>query len=133
MPDGYYIVIFDAQLDAMFVRRGMVYTHERRRARRAETIAKSLINNRTNKLRWSIHVKEATSLKKRQTGFFLGSDLDYAKWVHEGTKTPIRPKRAKYLSVPAYRGAKTHVQRLTVRGQKAQLFLVKAMNRVTPG
>ena len=130
---GYYIVIFDAQLDAMFVRRGMVYTHERRRARRAETIAKQLVKNRTNVLRWSIHVKEQTARKKRMTGFFLGSDVPYMRYVEEGTDTPIRARSKKGMSVPVFKGATERTRRRTVRGQKAQHILVRAMNQVTPG
>ena len=133
MASPVYVQIFDAKLDAMFVRRGMVYTHERRRARKAETIAKQLVKDRTRRLRWSIHVKEVTSRRRRETGFWVGSDLYYSKYVHDGTKTPILPTRARYLSVPAYRGARTHVQRESVRGQRPQMFLVIAMNRVAPG
>lgn len=131
------VVIFDAQLDRMFVRRGMVYNHERRRARRVETIAKSLVNDRTRRLRWSIRVIESTDRRKRETGFWVGSDLDYAKYVHDGTTGPIRANGPWKLSVPAYRetipGTAPRVRRTSVRGQRAQMFLVRAMNRATPG
>ena len=136
MADLLRVVIFDAQLDAMFVRRGMVYTHERRRARRAETIAKQIVGVRSRRLKWSIRVTEQTNRRRRETGFYLGSDLYYAKWVHDGTDQ-IFAKSRLGMKVPAYRetirGTAPTVRRRTVRGQKAQLFLVKAMNRVTPG
>lgn len=137
MADPYYLQIFDAKLDAMFVRRGMVYTHERRRARKAETIAKQLVNDRTRRLRWSIHVKEVTDRRKRETGFWVGSDMHYAKNVHDGTTGPIHANGPWKLSVPAYRetipGTVPRVRRAEVAGQRAQMFLVIAMNRVAPG
>lgn len=137
MADVVRVIIYDAKLDAMFRRRGMVYTHERRRARRAETIAKRLVGKRSGDLKRSIRVTEATSVRRRQTGFWIGSPLYYARWVHDGTDSPIVAKSEEGMSVPIrrekIRGTSRRERRMTVRGQRAQLYLTRARDRVMPG
>lgn len=137
MADRIRVIIYDAQLDAMFRRRGMVYNHERRRARRALTWARRMAPKRSRALVNSLHVTEATSPKRRTTGFWIGARAPHSVFVHEGTRMIIFARSRKGMSVPIFpemgpRGTSPRTRRRTVRGQRAQPFLTRARDRVMP-
>jgi len=79
----------------------------------------------------------------------VGTNVEYAIWVHEGTgiygprKTPIVPKNFRYLKWPVknqsgqgrrrYKGGKTEnfAYAKSVRGMKPRPFLTRALQQVT--
>ena len=76
-----------------------------------------------NSLRWELRVGSGGNLR-----VLVGSDLDYALYVHEGTEGPIRPKRAKVLRFKGKGGV--FIFRKEVSGIPPTPFLTNALKRL---
>ena len=76
------VVVYDSAIEAMSLPGGQVYKWTRQRAQRIRTLAIKKAPKRTGLLRESIHSR----YEKPANGtiFYVGSDVYYAKWVHEG-------------------------------------------------
>lgn len=55
----------------------------------------------------------------------VNNTAEHALWVHDGT-TLIRPRTARFLSVPRRRGSALRTRRRWVRGQKGNPWLYRA-------
>lgn len=76
----------------------------------------------------------ARRMRAGRTGIWyeVGSDLPYAIFQHEGTRSPIRPRRAKVLRFqPA--GGSAYVFAKQVRGVRATPYLTDALRSLTNG
>jgi HK97 gp10 family phage protein len=118
-----------------------------RRGVRVQARARRNAPSKTGRLRTSIEVASVPRVVAGVTTFAIvvGTDLEYAKWVHDGTgvygprHTPIRPKTG---SVLVFEGRRLGVQlkkggkgpRIVVvrevAGQKARPFLKDALKAV---
>lgn len=82
----------------------------------------------TGKMRSSIVGRRLR--KGRGVWYEVGTDVPYAIYQHEGTRTPIVPRRAKVLRFqPA--GSSVYVFRPRVRGVKGAPFLTDALKSLT--
>lgn len=66
----------------------------------------------------------------RGVWYEVGSDLPYAIYQHEGTRSPILPRRAKVLRFQA-KGSSTFIFRPQVRGVKGVPYLTDALKTLT--
>lgn len=92
---------------------------------RVQTFARRYVRVDTGNLKQSIEVRVTPP------GAQVGSDEDYAAWVHEGTgvfgphKQRIYPKRGSYLVFTAKDG--TVVFARSVRGMRPNRYLTRAL------
>jgi hypothetical protein len=115
-----------------------------KRGIRVQARARRNAKARTGRLRGSIEVASVPRVVSGVTTFaiIVGSNLDYAKWVHDGTgiygprHTLIRPKSSQYLVFPARRlgvtlkGSKRKPRMVftpQVKGQHPNPFLKDAL------
>lgn len=104
-----------------------------RRGLRVQARARRNAHAVTGRLRASIEVATQPRVVNGVSTFAIvvGSNLDYAAWVHEGTgvfgphHTMIRPTRGKLLVFTNKRGRTVHVH--SVLGQKPQKYLQRAL------
>lgn len=75
-------------------------------------------------------ISQRASGKRDGVWYQVGSDLKYAIYQHDGTKTPIRPRRAKVLRFKPS-GSSTYVFAPQVRGVKGSHFLTEALAAMT--
>jgi hypothetical protein len=101
-----------------------------------ETRAKTLCPVDSGYLRSSINTRLA--VEKAVPVVYVGSHVEYALWVHEGTgiygprHTPIRPIHGKYL-VFKPKGSTRTVYAKQVRGMRGRPFLAQALRDVLGG
>lgn len=112
---------------------GIVDQAVARAAGRVRDDAKRIISSEgrvnTGALVQSIYVKKGRDLG-HVTTYYVGSDLKYAIFQHEGVQGPIVPRRARVLRFTS--GGKT-VFTMRSRGFKGIKYLTRALDNLTPG
>jgi hypothetical protein len=109
---------------------GVVVREMVKRGKKVETLAKRLCPVDHGRLRSDIHLDVVT--RGSVTGVRIGSSLDYALYVHEGTGIygprgrPILPKSGRFL-VFTPRGGSKIVFAKSVRGTPGKPFLTEAL------
>lgn len=99
-----------------------------RRGRKVQSAARRRINSRTGALSRSIEVDIV--IVDRTAGARIGTNLSYARFVHDGTgvhgpnRRPIKPTRRKAL---AFGGVGGNVVVASSRGQRGTHFLRNAL------
>lgn len=109
-------------------------------ARQVMNRAKVLAPVRTGRLRGSIRI-EARRLLSLRSVYTIGSDVSYARYVHDGTRPhTIRPKRAYTLSrgrKPAlsfvWNGRRVFYAKVRHPGTKPRPFLDRALREIASG
>lgn len=100
------------------------------RGARVQRAAQRRINSRTGALARSITVDTVRG-PDGGAGVRVGSNLSYARFVHDGTgvygpgRRPIRPTRRKAL---AFSGSGGEVVVASSRGQRGTRFLIEALD-----
>lgn len=129
MPVNVTVRLDDAAITRMLTSpEGDVVRDAFRRGKQVETIAKQRCPVNTGRLRSSIQTNVHAGFG-RQPIVTVGSDVQYALWVHDGTgvyanRSPITPKRSKFLRFNV--GVRTVYAR-QVRGQRSVPFLRNAL------
>lgn len=82
----------------------------------------------TGALRSSIVARRVRS-GKREVRYQVGSDLEYALYQHEGTRSPIVPRRARVLRFTGSSGKVVYAKQ--VRGVQGVPFLTNALKSLT--
>lgn len=99
-----------------------------KRGQKVRTAARRRINSRTGELARSIEVDIV--IVGRTAGARIGTELSYARFVHDGTgiygpsRRPIRPRRGKAL---AFQGTTGQVVVASSQGQRGTHFLRNAL------
>jgi hypothetical protein len=108
---------------------GPLARHMLTRGHRVRRAARRNINSRSGDLARSIDVK--IIIENGGAGVRVGSDLFYARFVHDGTgiygprQRPIRPERRKAL---AFGGSQGTVVVASSSGQRGTKFLLRALD-----
>lgn len=110
----------NAAIQGMFESYGEIGRFGQRTTTTAVGLARLKVGKRTGRLAASIRGNPAAGALRYTIS--LGSPLDYAGWVEDGTDTPILPTSGRWLAVGKREGKKP-VYRHWVHGQKAQKYL----------
>lgn len=130
MSGGVRVVIHDSQMYRMLDKQGLriLLSHATRVAR----VAKQKAPRESGRLQQSINIRTGTHRGKPAVA--VGSDLEYAAFVHQGTglygphRTPIKPRSARYMVFMGRDGNLVFAKQ--VIGQPARPFLTEAMDEV---
>ena len=104
--------------------------------RTARDDARKIAPKRSSRLSRGIGINLAKRDGYLQLQGVLYANARHARWVHEGTKGPIKARGGKGLRVPRKRGSsvsgsslpnKAVIYKTSVRGQKANPFLARAI------
>jgi hypothetical protein len=114
-----------AEVGRMFTAGGQVYIAAGRFADRVLVRAASLAPERTGKLKRSL--RKLARMSPMGVTFLVGSDLDYAEMVHDGTKAHvIRPRNGRVLAFQID-GRKAFARSVNHPGSKGSPFLRRAL------
>lgn len=118
-------------LSSLFSQGGMVWLHVAGLVVRITSLAKLKAPTKTGRLRQSITGIVAKTGPVMTSGA-VGSDLDYALWVHEGTKPrTILPKDGhEFMVFTTAGGRKVYTNKINYPGSKANPFLRRALEEV---
>lgn len=95
------------------------------KAKAIERTARAMAPKRTGRLAASHVTLPTRGTNQYRKAYRVSAQTYYARWVHDGTRATITPRRARYLKVPNRSGTGFTLKG-SVHGQAANSWLARA-------
>jgi GNAT superfamily N-acetyltransferase len=130
MATAFKVDVYNSNIARMHVRGGEINDEAQAITRRILPLARILSPKRTGNLARSHRRQVNQTLGVYGVRGSVRATASYARYVHRGTYGPIVARHSSYMVLrPAYRGFGVSRQ-TSVRGQRANPWLLEAANRV---